>query len=79
MSRDEGPREREDHRKLAGYLRYSAAGMQLAIAAGLGALLGWWLDDKLGISPLLLILGTFAGFAGGFYSLYMELFGRRRQ
>ena len=73
----EDPRGRGD-RKLAAYLRYSGAGMQLCIAGLLGALLGWWLDGKLGLSPVLLILGTFLGFGAGFYTLYQELFGRRR-
>ena len=45
------------NRKLVGYLKYSAAGSQLFVAVGLGALLGWWLDGKTGWSPILLIAG----------------------
>ena len=66
------------HRKLAGYLKYSAAGMQLFVALGLGTLLGWWLDGQFGLSPLFLVCGMFLGFATGFYTLYKELFGRKR-
>jgi F0F1-type ATP synthase assembly protein I len=66
------------HRKLMEYMRYSASGMQLFAACGLGALLGWWLDGKAGTGPLLLVLFTFLGFGAGFYTLYRELFGRRR-
>ncbi len=73
----EDPR-RSANRKLAEYLRFSAAGTQLFVAGGLGALLGWWLDEKTGLSPILLILLTFLGFGGGFYTLYKELFGRKR-
>ncbi len=71
------PADRDD-RKLGLYLRYSAAGMQLCLLGGLGALLGWWLDGKAGTSPVLLILGVFLGFGAGIYTLYQELFGRRR-
>jgi F0F1-type ATP synthase assembly protein I len=70
--------EEDQNRKLRSYMRYSAAGMQLAISGGLGAWGGWWLDGKTGLSPLFLILGVFLGFGAGFYSLYMSLFGRRR-
>ena len=49
--------------------------MQLMVAGGLGLWLGWWLDEKTGLSPLLLILGTFFGFGVGIYGLYKELFG----
>ena len=66
------------NRKMAEYLRYSAAGTQLFVASGMGLGAGLWLDSKLGWLPILTILGTFVGFAGGFYTLYMELFGRKR-
>ena len=65
-----------DRSKLKAYFRHSAAGMQLMVAGGLGLWLGWWLDEKTGLSPLLLILGTFFGFGVGIYGLYKELFGR---
>ncbi|MHC4469465.1 MAG: AtpZ/AtpI family protein [Planctomycetota bacterium] len=65
-------------RKLKTYLRYSGAGMQLFVAIGLFTLLGWWIDSRSGTSPIFLILGTFLGFGVGFYTLYKELFGRRR-
>jgi len=52
--------------------------MQLAITVGLGVWAGLWADGKLGTSPILVIAGTFLGFAAGFYSLYLGLFGRRR-
>jgi F0F1-type ATP synthase assembly protein I len=74
---DDKPRN-GGRRKLAVYFRYSAAGTQLFAAIGLGALLGWWLDGKFGLSPLLLICGMFFGFATGFYTLYKELFGPKR-
>ena len=74
---ERSPRE-EQRRKERAYLRYSSAGMQLAITVGLGVWAGLWADGKLGTSPILVVVGTFLGFGAGFYSLYMSLFGRRR-
>ena len=69
----------EDSRaKLRSYLRHSSAGTQIVISGGLGALLGWWVDGKTGLTPLFLVLGIFLGFTLGIYTLYRELFGRRR-
>jgi ATP synthase protein I len=46
----------------------SAAGLELGIAVGLGALFGSWLDGKLGTEPWMmlafLIIGVIAGFRG---------------
>ena len=73
----ESPDDGRD-RKLVGYLRYSGAGLQLFAAVGLFTLLGWWLDGKTGLSPILLIAGAFFGFFAGFYTLYQELFGPKK-
>jgi F0F1-type ATP synthase assembly protein I len=73
----ESPDDGRD-RKLAGYLKYSGAGLQLFAAVGACTLLGWWLDGKTGLSPILLIAGAFFGFFAGFYTLYRELFGRKK-
>lgn len=70
--------QQDGRAKLRSYLRFSSAGMSIAIAGGLGALLGWWVDEKLRLSPLFLVLGIFLGFTLGIYTLYRELFGRRR-
>jgi F0F1-type ATP synthase assembly protein I len=72
------PQEERNRKKLSLYLRYSSAGTQLFITLGMGVLAGYWLDEKTGLSPLFILLGTFLGFAAGFYALYMSLFGRRR-
>ena len=39
-------------------------------------LIGWWLDTKLGTSPVALIICVFFGAAAGLYSLYQHLFGK---
>lgn len=61
------PAARRSRRMYEG-LSASAAGLELGISVGLGALFGGWLDGKLGTAPWLLIgfliLGAIAGFRG---------------
>lgn len=53
--------------------RYSGLGLQWAASVVFFMAVGWWLDGKLGVRPLLTILGAFLGGAAGFYSLYQNL------
>ena len=56
--------------KLIGdYSRYGTAGIQFAAYLTLCILGGFWLDRKLGTSPLLLVAGVLMGFGVGLYSL----------
>lgn len=48
----------------------SAAGLTFVVAIIIGMGLGWWLDQKLGTSPKLLLAGLFLGIAAGFKNLY---------
>jgi F0F1-type ATP synthase assembly protein I len=52
---------------------YAGVGIQFAIAIVLFAVGGNWLDERVGSSPLFLILGVFVGGAGAFYSMYRKL------
>lgn len=52
---------------------YAGVGIQFAIALVLFALAGNWLDQRLGSSPIFLILGVFLGAAAAFYSMYRKL------
>ncbi len=52
-------------------------GMSFAASTLLFLLGGHWLDGKLGTSPLLALLGMFAGAAAGFWSLYSHVSGLR--
>jgi F0F1-type ATP synthase assembly protein I len=54
-------------------------GLTLAASIALFAIGGNWLDGKLGTSPVFVLVGTFLGFAGGFYSLYEKLVLRPRR
>ena len=62
----------------ADYARYAGLGLQFAGSIGVFALLGWWLDEKLGTSPWLLLLGVFTGFGGGLYALVKKVPGVTR-
>lgn len=48
-------------------------GLTLGLATALFAWLGSLLDEWLGTSPAFVLLGTFVGFGGGFYSVYARL------
>jgi F0F1-type ATP synthase assembly protein I len=54
-------------------------GLQWALSTLLFLLAGWWLDGKLGTTPVLLIVGAFVGGTAGFYSLYRHVVSESRQ
>lgn len=54
---------------------YLGAGLQFATTIVLATLGGWWLDEKLSTSPLLLIAGMLFGASAAFYHLYKTLTG----
>ena len=59
--------------------RYSGLGLQWAMSTLLFLAGGWWLDGKVGTTPLFTILGAFLGAGAGFYSLYAHLVVEPRQ
>ena len=54
-------------------LRNAGLGVQFAATLAVFAALGHWADNRLGSGPWLLIVGVFAGFAGGLYSLVRHI------
>ncbi len=56
------------------YLRYSHVGLQFALTIGLFAAGGWWVDEKLGTSPLVLMIAFLVGPSAAFYSLYRAVY-----
>lgn len=55
---------------LAGLGYYSSLSFQVAAAVGVGFALGWWLDRKMGTTPILAILGMLMGGVAGFVNVY---------
>lgn len=53
--------------------QYLGVGMQFAGAIVMFLFVGQWLDERLGTSPWLLLIGVFVGAGAGFYSLYRQL------
>jgi F0F1-type ATP synthase assembly protein I len=45
-------------------------GSQMVAATFLGAGIGWWLDNRTGMSPLFLVIFFMLGSAAGFMSVY---------
>lgn len=53
--------------------QYTGYGLTSALSTLLFLLGGWWLDGKVGTTPLFMILGAFVGAGAGFYSLYYHM------
>lgn len=51
----------------------AGAGVQFAAIVSLCVAAGWWLDEKLGTSPWLLLVGGLLGAVAAFYHLYRLL------
>ncbi len=50
--------------------QYAGHGLTVALGTLLFFLIGWWVDSKLGTTPVLTIMGAFVGAGAGFYRLY---------
>ena len=68
------PERQDERRSRSTGAEYAGLGIQLGLTFALFALLGWWLDQRLGTSPWLLIVLVFVGAAAGFYSVYRRVF-----
>jgi F0F1-type ATP synthase assembly protein I len=73
MSTDQDPKPKKPIQAYAQAGHYLGLGMQFAVAILLGLWGGWWLDSKLSVSPLFLLLGALLGGAAGFYALYRAM------
>ena len=49
---------------------YSDVGLRFALAIVIGGYFGYWLDKRLSISPIALIVGIMFGATAGFVTLY---------
>jgi ATP synthase protein I len=66
----EGSEERSLSRQL---FALAGAGTQLTATIGGAALLGWWLDDRFGTKPWLLLVFILTGIVGGFMAFIRAL------
>lgn len=55
------------------WFKYAQVGLELAAAVLLGFWCGYKLDVYFGLSPWLMLAGSAAGMAGGFYLVIREL------
>ncbi len=58
--------------------RYSGHGLTIAAATGFFLLLGWWVDGRLGSTPLFTVIGALVGAGAGFYSMLQHVLLRPR-
>lgn len=68
------PPERPNAPRSSG-AEFAGVGIQLGLTLTLAALLGRWLDARLGTSPWLLIVLVFVGAAAALYSIYRRVIG----
>jgi F0F1-type ATP synthase assembly protein I len=52
---------------------FMGVGVQFAGAILLFLFAGRWLDERLGTSPWMVMLGVFVGFGLGFFSMYRQM------
>jgi ATP synthase protein I len=51
-------------------MQYSTIGVELGLSISIGALIGYWLDQKFGTEPWLTLFFLICGIVAGFGSLY---------
>jgi F0F1-type ATP synthase assembly protein I len=51
----------------------AGAGVQFAVTVALSTTVGWWIDEQLGWSPWMLMIGALLGAVGAFYQLCRTL------
>ncbi|MFT5283940.1 MAG: F0F1-type ATP synthase assembly protein I [Planctomycetota bacterium] len=61
------------------YGRYAGMGFTFALTIMAFAWFGWWIDGKLGTTPLCLFVGVLAGFSGGLISMIKRVPPARRR
>jgi len=73
---DSNQNQNSEFKELGFYLNI---GLNFVITLLMGVGAGWWLDKKLGWSPVFTFLGAFLGAGIGFYNLYRTLMGKKRK
>lgn len=73
MERDHEKGSESEQSMWAAAGQFTGFGLTWALSVLLFLLGGWWVDGKLGTTPLLMIVGAFVGAGAGFYSLYRNV------
>jgi F0F1-type ATP synthase assembly protein I len=77
---DRGRGDRDSRRDAAlSTAEFAGLGIEFALAILIFALLGHWLDGRLGTTPWLLIILIFAGAGGAFYSMFRRVMAAQRR
>ncbi len=63
------PQKKPSQSTLSQLAPYAGMGLQLAASMTAFGALGWWLDDRLGSKPWLLLVGVILGATGGMISV----------
>jgi len=72
------PRGEKQSDLLAQVAFYAGLGFIIPVAVVLAYALGWWVDQKLGTSPVLAIVLAFVGLAGGIFETVRILTQREK-
>ena len=71
MPQDERDSDKSPGRQpLGGTVALASAGVLLAASVGIGAGIGWYLDQRWGTDPWLAVVGLLLGSAAGFIELW---------
>lgn len=62
-----------------GWLKLAGLGFELAASIAGGALIGWWIDRRLGTAPQALTVCTAIGVVGGLYNLIRTALAASRE
>lgn len=73
MNQDRKKESESDRTLWAAAGEFTGYGLTWALSVLLFLLGGWWVDERLGTTPLLMIVGAFVGAGAGFYSLYRHV------
>ena len=74
-----GPGSSPAKRSMPTGAEFAGIGLQFGMTIGVFVFAGVWLDNRLRSSPWFVLLCTFAGAFGGFYSIYRRVMAAQRR
>ncbi len=73
MARRGQPMDENTRKNLSDFARFSGVGLEFAVTVALCGVAGWWVDDRLGWSPVGLLVGLLTGASVGFLYLVRKI------